>query len=193
MAYISQVGSFAPNLVLTASNVNQTEVNIRDHVHGQDGVVGIGVTFTNNASLVNVSHGTSASVASISVTAGALGTNGGIVTRLFFTVLSASGIYSHEIRMGAYFGATLVASMRILDTTFNKNYHFDLITFNINSTGHQKTYATMTHPGCMSGDVLSTDSTEDSTSALPYSLFFDIRSHDSNDLLIQKTYAMFKI
>ena len=69
MAYSFQ--TFAFNQVLTSAEMNQVEINIRDHVHGQDGVVSVpasGVTGLGSLATLNVAPvangGTGATVAS---------------------------------------------------------------------------------------------------------------------------------
>ena len=69
MAYSFQ--TFAFNQVLTSAEMNQVEINIRDHVHGQDGVVSVpasGVTGLGSLATLSVAPvangGTGATVAS---------------------------------------------------------------------------------------------------------------------------------
>lgn len=92
MAYVYQ--TFSVGQVLTAAQMQQVEDNIRDHVHGEDGVsspTGV-VLFDKQHSNINVVNTTTeTTILSTTIPAGYVGPNGVLRFRIFAIIGSASG------------------------------------------------------------------------------------------------------
>ena len=110
MAYSFQ--TFTVGQVLTASQMNQVEVNIRDHVHGVAGVVGgnnVIALSTNTVSWGNST--TETTIISFSIPANAIGSNSTIrVTAQCVGSIEAAGM---QLFFNGYLGGTAVCSAHL--------------------------------------------------------------------------------
>jgi len=120
MAYLFQ--TFSSGDVHLASQANQTEVSIRDHVHGVDGVsdnIFSSAIFKSTVVHSVVDDGGFITVASFTVAAGALGARGIIEYEadLSYVGISAGGAeFTYNLTYGSTVVVSLTSNLTILST-----------------------------------------------------------------------------
>ena len=110
MSYSFQI--FTVGQVLTASQMNQVEVNIRDHVHGVAGVVGGNNVIALSTDTVSWGNSTTeTTIVSFAIPANAIGSNSTI--RVTAQCLGSINVASRQMFFNGYLGGTAVCSARL--------------------------------------------------------------------------------